>query len=178
MLGREAFLGGGPVGTVQRGEFPTAQDPDREPGLSMRTLSLTLLRADVAMRVQRRLSDLGYAIAVDGTWGSGSRAALRRFKKANGLLGNDAFDAETVVRLFSTLAVAAAPASQRDDETATVETTYPPPPLADMNPLNRADGQRIQQRLAALGYYNGRGDGAWDPAARVALRKFRAANGR
>jgi peptidoglycan hydrolase-like protein with peptidoglycan-binding domain len=153
----------------------TAEDADRDTGLSLRSPSLALLRADVAMRVQRRLSDLGYAIAVDGTWGAGSRAALRRFKKANGLLGNDAFDAETVVRLFSTLA-AAAPASQRDDETAT-ETTYPPPPLADMNPLNRADGQRIQQRLAALGYYNGRGEGAWDNAARVALRKFRVANG-
>jgi peptidoglycan hydrolase-like protein with peptidoglycan-binding domain len=154
----------------------TTEDPDRDMGLSLRTPSLALLRADVAMRVQRRLNDLGYAIAVDGTWGTGSRAALRRFKKANGLLGNDAFDAETVVRLFSALAVAA-PASQRGDETATVETVYPPPPLADTNPLNRADGQRIQQRLAALGYYNGRGDGAWDNAARFALRKFKAANG-
>lgn len=154
----------------------TTDDADRDTGLSLRSPSLALLRADVAMRVQRRLSDLGYAIAVDGTWGAGSRTALRRFKKANGLLGNDAFDGETVVRLFSTLA-AAAPASQRDDATATVETTYPPPPLADMNPLNRADGQRIQQRLAALGYYNGRGEGAWDNAARVALRKFKAANG-
>ena len=154
----------------------TAEDPDRDMGLSLRTPSLALLRADVAMRVQRRLNDLGYAIAVDGTWGTGSRAALRRFKKANGLLGNDAFDAETVVRLFSTLAVAA-PANQRDDASATVETLYPPPRDADMNPLNRPDGQRIQQRLAALGYYNGRGDGTWDPAARAALRKFKAANG-
>ena len=154
----------------------TAEDPDRDTGLALRTLSLTLMRADVATRVQRRLSDLGYAIAVDGTWGTGSRAALRRFKKANSLLGNDAFDAETATRLFSTLAVAA-PAGQHDDETTTVETLYPPPPLADMNPLNRADGQRIQQRMAVLGYYGGRGDGAWDNAARVALRKFKAANG-
>jgi peptidoglycan hydrolase-like protein with peptidoglycan-binding domain len=154
----------------------TAEDSDRETGLSLKSPSLALLRADVAMRVQRRLNDLGYAIAVDGTWGTGSRAALRRFKKANGLLGNDAFDAETVVRLFSTLAVAA-PANQRDDESATVETLYPPPRDAEMNPLNRADGQRIQQRLAALGYYNGRGDGTWDPAVRAAMRKFKAANG-
>ena len=46
-----------------------------------------------------------------------------------------------------------------------------------LSALNRADGQRIQQRLAALGYYSGRGEGAWDNAARVALRKFKAANG-
>jgi peptidoglycan hydrolase-like protein with peptidoglycan-binding domain len=153
-----------------------ADDADRDTGLSLRTPSLALMRADVATRVQRRLNDLGYAIAVDGTWGTGSRAALRRFKKANGLLGNDAFDAETVTRLFSTSAVAAA-AGQQDDATAAIETNYPPPRDADMNPLNRAEGQRIQQRLAQLGYYTGRGDGAWDTAARVALRKFKAANG-
>jgi len=153
-----------------------ADDTDRDTGLSLRTPSLALLRADVALRVQRRLNDLGYAIAVDGTWGPASRAALRRFKKANGLLGNDAFDAETVTRLFSMSAVVAA-AGQHDDASAAIETVYPPPPAADMNPLNRADGQRIQQRLAELGYYTGRGDGAWDAAARAALRKFRAANG-
>ncbi|MBV8754804.1 MAG: peptidoglycan-binding protein [Hyphomicrobiales bacterium] len=152
-----------------------ADDADRDTGLSLRTPSLALMRADVATRVQRRLNDLGYSIAVDGTWGTGSRAALRRFKRANGLLGNDAFDAESVTRLFSTSAVAAA--GQHDDATAAIETIYPPPRDADMNPLNRAEGQRIQQRLAQLGYYNGRGDGAWDTAARIALRKFKAANG-
>jgi peptidoglycan hydrolase-like protein with peptidoglycan-binding domain len=156
----------------------TTDASDRETGLWLRAPSLALLRADVAMRVQRRLNDLGYTIApVDGTWGSGSRAALRRFKKANGLLGNDAFDAETVTRLFSASAVTAAAAGSRADETTAAETVYPPPAAADMNPLNRADGQRIQQRLADLGYYSGRGDGDWDNALRAALRRFKAANG-
>jgi peptidoglycan hydrolase-like protein with peptidoglycan-binding domain len=154
----------------------TAEGPERDIGLSLRTPSLALMRAEVAMRVQRRLNDLGYTIAVDGTWGTASRAVLRRFKKANGLLGNDAFDAETATRLFSTLAMAAPP-GRKDDETATTETVYPPPLGADMNPLNRADGQRIQQRLAELGYYTGRGDGTWDAAARAALRKFKTASG-
>ncbi|HEV2955058.1 MAG TPA: peptidoglycan-binding domain-containing protein [Xanthobacteraceae bacterium] len=155
----------------------TAEESDRETGIWLRTPALALLRADVAMRVQRRLNDLGYTVApVDGTWGSGSRAALRRFKKANGLLDNDAFDAETVTRLFSASATKAA-ADQRQDETTSVETVYPPPPSGDMNPLNRVDGQRIQQRLADLGYYSGRGDGGWDNAARAALRRFKAANG-
>jgi peptidoglycan hydrolase-like protein with peptidoglycan-binding domain len=153
----------------------TVDESDR--AFSLRSPSLALLRGDVATRVQRRLNDLGYTIApVDGTWGSASRAALRRFKKANGLLGSDAFDAETVTRLFSTSAVKAA-ADQHKDETAIVETVYPPPPAADMNPLNRADGQRIQQRLADLGYYNGREDAGWDAAARAALRRFKTANG-
>src|SRR5262249_37623641 len=69
----------------------SADDADRDTGLSLRTPSLALMRADVTIRVQRRLNDLGYTITVDGTWGTGSRAALRRFKKANGLLENDAF---------------------------------------------------------------------------------------
>jgi peptidoglycan hydrolase-like protein with peptidoglycan-binding domain len=155
-----------------------ADEPDRDTGLSLRTPSLALLRADVAMRVQRRLNDLGYAISpVDGTWGTVSRNALRRFKQANGLLGNDAFDAETVTRLFSTSAVTAAAPGQPDDETGAIETAYPPPPAAGMNPLNRGDGQRIQQRLTELGYYSGHGEGAWGTASRNALRGFKAANG-
>jgi peptidoglycan hydrolase-like protein with peptidoglycan-binding domain len=153
----------------------TVDESDR--AFLLRSPSLALLRGDVAMRVQRRLTDLGYAVApADGTWGSASRSALRRFKKANGLLGNDAFDAETVTRLFSTAAVKSA-ANQQNDEAAQVETVYPPPPAADLNPLNRADGQRIQQRLAELGYYSGRRDAGWDAASRAALRRFKVANG-
>jgi peptidoglycan hydrolase-like protein with peptidoglycan-binding domain len=146
-------------------------------GFSLRSPSLALLRGDVATRVQRRLNDLGYTIApLDGTWGSASRTTLRRFKKANGLLDNDSFDAETVTRLFATSAVKA-PADQHNDETTPVETVYPPPPAADMNPLNHADGERIQQRLADLGYYSGRRDAGWDGPSRAALRRFKTANG-
>ena len=156
----------------------TADEPDRDSGLSFRTPSLALLRADVAVRVQRRLNDLGYTISpADGTWGMKSRNALRRFKEANGLLGNDAFDAETVTRLFSTSALTAAASGQPDDGAETIETAYPPPPAAGMNPLNRAEGQRIQRRLAELGYYTGHGDGSWGMASRNALRNFKAANG-
>lgn len=154
-----------------------SDEPDHDTGWSLRAPALALLRADVAVRVQRRLNDLGYTISpIDGTWGTMSRNALRRFKRANGLLGNDAFDAETVTRLFSTSAVTAAALGQ-EDEGATIETAYPPPPAAGLNPLNRADGQRIQQRLTELGYYTARGDGAWGIASRSALRNFKVANG-
>ena len=154
-----------------------SDEPDRDTGWSLRAPALALVRADVAVRVQRRLNDLGYTInPIDGTWGTMSRNALRRFKRANGLLGNDAFDGETVTRLFSTSAVTAAALAQ-EDEGATIETAYPPPPAAGMNPLNRADGQRIQQRLTELGYYTARGDGAWGIASRSALRNFKVANG-
>jgi peptidoglycan hydrolase-like protein with peptidoglycan-binding domain len=155
-----------------------SEEPDADSGFSLRAPSLALMRADVATRVQRRLNDLGYTISpADGTWGTMSRSALRRFKVANGLLGNDAFDAETVTRLFSTAAVTAAAAGQIEDATGAVETAYPPPPAAGMNPLNRADRQRIQQRLSDLGYYTASGEGFWGPASRSALRSFKAKNG-
>lgn len=51
---------------------------------------------------------------------------------------------------------------------------------ADVRPLNlldRADGARVQQRLAALGYLNGTVDGIWGPRSRVALKEFRRING-
>jgi len=141
----------------------------------IKTPALVLLRSDAAKRVQERLTELGYTVTpADGAWGPGSRSALRRFKEANGLLWNDSFDIETVTRLFSASAVRALPASPKSD--ITFETAYVPPPGAGMNPLNRADAQRIQRRLAALGYYGGTGDGVWGTIARRALRAFKAAN--
>jgi peptidoglycan hydrolase-like protein with peptidoglycan-binding domain len=141
----------------------------------IKTPALVLMRPDAAKRVQERLTELGYTVApVDGAWGPGSRSALRRFKEANGLLWNDSFDIETVTRLFSASAVRALAANPKSD--VTFETAYPPPPGASMNPLNRADAQRIQRRLAALGYYGGTGDGVWGITARRALRAFKVAN--
>jgi peptidoglycan hydrolase-like protein with peptidoglycan-binding domain len=144
----------------------------------LRTPSLALLHQTVAARVQRRLSDLGYVISpADGTWGAGSRIALRHFKEANGLLRDDVLDAETVTRLFSTSALSAPPGGWTRPEAAIAfETAYPPPAGARMNPLNREDAEQIQRRLAELGYYAGSDDGVWGAASRNALRGFKTVN--
>jgi peptidoglycan hydrolase-like protein with peptidoglycan-binding domain len=144
----------------------------------LRTPSLALLQQTVAARVQRRLTDLGYAVnPADGTWGAASRLALGRFKAANGLLWDDVLDAETVTRLFSTSAVGASGGeSTRSEDAIGVETAYPPPAGARMNPLNREDAEQIQHRLAELGYYAGNEDGVWGAASRNALRVFKTAN--
>jgi peptidoglycan hydrolase-like protein with peptidoglycan-binding domain len=140
--------------------------------------SLMLLHTYVAARVQRRLNELGYTIMpMDGTWGPMSRMALRRFKQANGLLWDDALDAETAARLFSMAAVSSPPvdAAQSENGALTFEAVYPPPAGATMNPLNRTDASTIQRRLAALGY--GVGDvGVWGAASRATLREFKATN--
>lgn len=140
--------------------------------------SLALLHQTVAARVQRRLSDLGYVISpADGTWGAGSRIALRHFKETNGLLRDDVLDAETVTRLFSTSAFSAPPGGwTRPEDPIACETAYPPPAGARTNPLNREDAERIQRRLAELGYYAGSDDGVWGTASRNALRGFKTVN--
>ena len=140
---------------------------------------LALLRQNVAARVQRRLTELGYVVSpIDGIWGAASRMALRRFKDANGLLQDDVLDGETVARLFSTSAIevpgAAVPATP---DALVFPTAYLPPDEARMNPLNGEDAEQIQRRLAELGYYAGSDHGIWGGASREALRVFKTANG-
>ena len=150
-----------------------------EDGWGSKEPSLMLLHAYVAARVQKRLNELGYTNTTpDGAWGPMSRNALRHFKQANGLLWDDALDRETVARLFSMAAVSAGAETppQADDGAQPFETAYPSPPGAKLNPLNRADSQWIQQRLADLGYYEGDIDGLWGIAARNGLREFKTTN--
>jgi peptidoglycan hydrolase-like protein with peptidoglycan-binding domain len=164
------MLGRNPKSEIGGGFNPLLKSP-----------SLVLLRSDSAMRVQERLNELGYTIKpADGNWGPTSRSALRRFKEANGLLANDGFDIETAVRLFSASASApraiASSASTSGDIPGTFESAYPPPPGASLNPLNRADAERVQRRLAALGYYGAKAYGLWGVTSRRALRAFKVAN--
>ena len=70
--------------------------------------------------------------------------------------------------------MAPAPEARRED--GAFQTAYPPPLGARMNPLNREDAERIQRRLAELGYYAGSDDGVWGAASRSALRGFKAMN--
>src|SRR5262249_14762441 len=57
------------------------------------------------MAAQNRLIELGFlAGPADGVWGTKSRAALRAFKIANGLAGDDKWDALAIRRLYSTQA--------------------------------------------------------------------------
>jgi peptidoglycan hydrolase-like protein with peptidoglycan-binding domain len=152
--------------------------PEAEPvARSLRAPALELLRPLVASQVQRRLNDLGYAISpADGIWASSSRIALRHFKATNGLLRDDVLDAETAARLFSTSALEAPPGGWKPEDADAIETAYPPPAGARMNPLNRDDAEQIQHRLAELGYYAGADHGLWGAASRNAVRAFRSAN--
>jgi Putative peptidoglycan binding domain len=63
---------------------------------------------DQVRQVQVRLAQLGYLVGKpEGRWGPKSRAALKSFKKTNGLIVNDLLDSATLSALFSSSAGAA-----------------------------------------------------------------------
>jgi peptidoglycan hydrolase-like protein with peptidoglycan-binding domain len=67
------------------------------------------LNLDDALRIQNRLSELGfYRSRGDGNWGRGSRSALGEFRVVNGLVFSDSWDPTTENALFSNLARTAA----------------------------------------------------------------------
>jgi hypothetical protein len=54
-----------------------------------------------AVKIQRRLADLGYyTLKVDGAFGKGSRAALKAFRQNAGLGGDSRWDLTTQKALF------------------------------------------------------------------------------
>ncbi len=63
------------------------------------------LNFDDALRIQNRLSELGfYRSRGDGNWGKGSRSALGEFRAVNGLAFSDNWDPTTENALFSPMA--------------------------------------------------------------------------
>jgi peptidoglycan hydrolase-like protein with peptidoglycan-binding domain len=141
---------------------------------------LDLLRMEDAKKVQQRLIALRYlAGPADGLWTSRCRSALREFKTANGLAGDDLFDAPTENVLFSTSAIEQAGVAQSGNSpngAAESEGKYPPPAGGSLNPLNSADAMTVQKRLTQLGFFKGKISGVWGPISRSALRDFKVVN--
>ena len=80
-------------------------------------------------------------------------------------------------RLFSASAVRAEAKTQLGGAQTTVETAYPAPYGATLNPLNRADAVRIHAKFRELALYKGKDDTVWSGASRVALTKFKTKYG-
>jgi len=153
---------------------PTDRVADVDPATSA-SPDLDLLQIEVSTNVQKRLSELGYFRGpTDGTWGPQSRSSLRVFKQANGLGNDDAFDASTRARLFSSSAIRGQPqAKDAVPQAAASETNYPPPPGATLNPLNRQDALKIHTKLRDLGFYRSPNLTLWSAASRDALKDFK-----
>jgi peptidoglycan hydrolase-like protein with peptidoglycan-binding domain len=140
---------------------------------------IDLLEVDTSTNTQKRLNELGYFRGpINGAWGPQSRNSLRLFKKANGLPDDDAFDALTASRLFSSSAISGQPQAKGPvvAQAATSESTYPPPVGATLNPLNRQDAMKIHAKLRELGFYRANSATLWSAASREALKEFKISN--
>jgi peptidoglycan hydrolase-like protein with peptidoglycan-binding domain len=164
-------------------QLPPSATLDQSAKLARRAAAASadtdLLQLETAIDTQKRLGQLGYFRGpINGTWGPQSRSALRSFKAANGLPNDDALDPATAAQLHSrsaarNTAFARMPAAV----TAAAESSYPPPPGATLNPLNRSDAIKIHARLRDLGFYRAAGYMLWSTASRDALREFKTNSG-
>jgi peptidoglycan hydrolase-like protein with peptidoglycan-binding domain len=150
------------------------------PAESGEQASLDLLRLEDAKKVQQRLIALRYlAGPADGLWTSRCRSALREFKQANGLAGDDLFDVPTDDAVFSAGAVeraGVAPSGNKPTGAPEPEGRYPPPVGGSLNPLNTGDAMTVQKRLNQLGFFKGKISGVWGLISRSALRDFKVVN--
>ncbi len=169
-----------PVGVAAGAIPPTSsiQRPDPSPAPpSIVPVAIDLLMIDDAVRVQRRLVELGYLKDVaNGTWGTASRAAMRMFKLTNGLDEDDRVDAASAGALLAQSAKAA-PEGQVSVSQSTEPAVYAGPMGASLNPINPADAAKINAKLRELGFYKGKNDTLWSGASRFALREFKKVAG-
>lgn len=114
--------------------------------------------------LQEKLTALGFDTGgVDGIIGANSRAAIRRFQAANGLIADGYASQALLAYVRETLSVREAPVLRPIESTA---------------PLGEADIREMQIFLQALGYYrDGEIDGKVGPMTRAALTQFVDATG-
>ena len=129
--------------------------------------------------LQKRLKSLGYYTGtVDGDYGTGTVAAVKKFQSIVGLSQSGVATVALQQELFS----AGAP---RYSPPATPKPTAAPKPPATPKPqyikLERGSSgsrvTRLQTRLKTLGYYSGAVDGAYGSGTVAAVKKFQKAIG-
>ncbi len=136
-------------------------EPTPTPSLS------TLRQGDTGNEVkslQQRLIQLGYLDGTaDGTFGSGTAAALTAFQKANGLNKDGVAGPTTLAKLYSSAAAAAATAT---------------PAPATLKQGDSSDAvKEMQALLIDLGYLSGTADGKFGAQTFLALKAFQQRNG-
>ena len=119
-----------------------------------------------AKMVQQRLKDLGYYTGtVDGSFGTGSVAALKVFQQTNGLTASGTADTSTYAVLFSSSAIAFG-GSEQIPTTKTLKKGS-----------TGSSVKLLQTRLQELGYYTGKINSSFDAATQTAVKAFQQNNG-
>ncbi|PWS37291.1 hypothetical protein DFH01_10595 [Falsiroseomonas bella] len=116
------------------------------------------LSEEATQAVQRKLREAGvYRGGTDGIWGPESQAALDRFQQARGLAVTGGVNLATAQALG--LAVPDLLPGGR-------------PAAAPIGGLSDRAVRNIQQRLKALGFYDGALDALWGAGTQEALQRF------
>lgn len=143
--------------------------PSSQLAQSFRALSKSERR-----NVQRRLKELGfYDRSVDGLWGTGTLAALRRYASSRGLslsLGSSS-DARRVLNRLRSV-----PTSSRTASAAAPAPSAPTAPLLETG-LSRHQIRNIQLWLSASGYDAGPVDGVFGEQSQRAADTYLAVRG-
>ncbi|MBQ7455930.1 MAG: peptidoglycan-binding protein [Clostridia bacterium] len=123
-------------------------------------------------QLQARLQELGYySGALDGEFGSGTRAAVEAFQRQNGLEADGIAGDSTLALLYSSQA-------QPFVATSTPEPATPTPAITTLS--TGAQGEevkRLQTRLQELGYYSGAIDGDFGKGTKSAVVAFQRQHG-
>ena len=128
--------------------------------------------------LQRALTALGYAVTVDGDFGSGTFTAVKAFQTANGLTADGKAGKKTLQKLETyfdkdgNLIGGTAPTTAPDTDPA-----YDVPTRTLRLGMSGEDVRYTQQRLYTLGYYTGTRDGRFGTGTQTAIRAFQRRNG-
>jgi peptidoglycan hydrolase-like protein with peptidoglycan-binding domain len=146
-----------------------------------RSLTSQLFASPSQVRlVQDKLREKGYDVAgqVDGVWGEGTTAAVKRFQTANDLAATGQLDTSLLGALGIGAVLEGETSSQFLDGLLTSERSasqangYGAPLF--VSPTHVA---QIQHVLTERGFYTGEIDGVWGEATAAAANKYRSAMG-
>lgn len=142
--------------------------------------------------LQSRLKTLGYySGSVDGSFGSGTAAAVKWFQRVNGLTVDGKAGTATMDKLFSSSAKAATATATRKPTATPYHTPTPlpenvyirvtPAPNGEYVTLRRGHYgtpiEEMQKELKAQGYFGGTVDGYFGESTENAVKTFQRING-
>lgn len=150
----------------------------------------TLIRGDKGdgvTKLQQRLIALGYLSgSADGSFGTKTESAVKRFQAALGLTQNGVASASLQQSLFSANApIAVATAAPKITQAPTQKPTQAPSSggtttsgYVDLEYGDKSDAvKRLQQRLKELGYFDHTATGKYYSETEAAVKRFQAALG-
>ncbi|HZJ83624.1 MAG TPA: peptidoglycan-binding protein, partial [Clostridia bacterium] len=176
-----------PVPEQPKPEQPKPETPKPETPATPITQTLRQgSRGNQVKTLQQKLNELGFnAGGADGIFGSGTRAAVIRFQKANGLAADGIVGPASIAKLYPPTTTPMP--EQPKPETPKPETPKPetPKPETPATPITQTlrQGSRgnqvktLQQKLNELGFNAGGADGIFGSGTRAAVIRFQKANG-